>query len=421
MNVIAPVVRAVSLSTLALLPFSIALAVDVTITDATPSLIYDDTTSASPQDWILSANAAANDQSGQFLLQSWINNNFQTVVQITSNSTTDNHSSLLIEGTGDMSFANGAVTIDRVEQKLGIGTLDPIEELHIASPDPIIFLEDEDNANGQIRVNAGLMQIGGSSSSKIQMSLSGPGNALYVDSLNNIGFGTNSPSQAVDVERSAAAARFQLTSFTSSATEAPQYIQRRARGNVFAPTAVLNNDNLGLFSFRGYNGTTMGGSRATITAQAAGNFSNSSTPTRLIFATTPVGQITPQQVLVITPDGKVQVNGQNLTVPDYVFQDDYQLMPLEELRAFIDANGHLPGIAPAHEVNANGLDLAGSQMDQLQKIEELTLYVLQQQGHSKRQDRELDALRRENSELRAQLARLDRIEAQLARLPKATH
>jgi hypothetical protein len=104
-----------------------------------------------------------------------------------------------------------------------------------------------------------------------------------------------------------------------------------------------------------------------------------------------------------------------------VFQDDYQLMPLEELRAFIDANGHLPGIAPAHEVNANGLDLAGSHMDQLQKIEELTLYVLQQQGHSKRQDRELDALRRENSELRAQLARLDRIEAQLARLPKATH
>jgi hypothetical protein len=196
----------------------------------------------------------------------------------------------------------------------------------------------------------------------------------------NIGMGTSAPTQAVDVERSGAAARFQLTSFTATADEAPQYIQRRARGTRLAPTAVLNNDNLGLFSFRGHNGSVMGGSRATITAQAAGNFTVSSTPTRLIFATTPVGQTTPQQVLVITPDGKVQVNGQNLNVPDYVFEDDYELMPLDELQTFINENGHLPGIASAEQVNDEGLDLAGSQMSQLQKIEELTLYILQQKA-----------------------------------------
>jgi hypothetical protein len=216
----------------------------------------------------------------------------------------------------------------------------------------------------------------------------------------NVGIGTTTPAQALDVERSATAARFQLSSFTSTANEAPQYIQRRARGTVAAPVAMLANDNLGLFSFRGYNGTVMGGSRATITAQAAGNFTNSSTPTRLIFATTPVGQTVPQQVLVITPDGKVQVNGQNLNVPDYVFEDDYPLMPLDELQSFIDVNGHLPGIAPAHEVNANGLDLAGSQMDLLQKVEELTLYTLQQEAEL----RELRTLREEVAELRSLLA-----------------
>jgi hypothetical protein len=194
-----------------------------------------------------------------------------------------------------------------------------------------------------------------------------------------IGIGTNTPVEAVDVARSAAAARFQLTSYTYTASEAPQFIQRRARCTSAAPVAVANNDNLGLFSFRGYDGTVMGGSRATITAQAAGNFSGTSTPTRLIFATTPVGQTAPQQVLVITPDGKVQVNGQNLTVPDYVFEDDYQLMPLDELKAFIDTNGHLPGIPSADEVNAGGHDLAGSDMAHLRKIEELTLYTLQQQ------------------------------------------
>jgi hypothetical protein len=113
-----------------------------------------------------------------------------------------------------------------------------------------------------------------------------------------------------------------------------------------------------------------------------------------------VGQTVPQQVLVITPDGKVQVNGQNLNVPDYVFEDDYPLMPLDELQSFIDVNGHLPGIAPAHEVNANGLDLAGSQMDLLQKVEELTLYTLQQEAEL----RELRTLREEVAELRSLLA-----------------
>ena len=110
----------------------------------------------------------------------------------------------------------------------------------------------------------------------------------------------------------------------------------------------------------------------------------------------------PQQVMVITPDGKVQVNGSNLNVPDYVFEEDYPLMPLDELRVFIDENGHLPGIAPAHEVSSEGLDLAGSQMDLLQKVEELTLYTLEQES--------------ELRELRTKAARIDQLEAQLAQV-----
>ena len=231
-----------------------------------------------------------------------------------------------------------------------------------------------------------------------------------------IGVGTSAPAEAVDVERSAAAARFQLTSFTSIASEAPQYIQRRARGTTAAPTAVQNNDNLGLFSFRGYNGSSMGGSRATITAQAAGAFSASSTPTRLIFATTPVGQTTPQSVLVITPDGKVQVKGVNLIVPDYVFEEDYKLMPLSELKSFIDENGHLPGVASAEQVKDEGLDLAGSQMDLLQKVEELTLYTLQQQELIQQQQKRIAHLETDRAHLRSQQDRIEVLEAQQERI-----
>ena len=221
----------------------------------------------------------------------------------------------------------------------------------------------------------------------------------------NVGIGTPLPAQAVDVERSGAAARFQLTSFTAVGSEAPQFIQRRARGTRDAVSAVQNGDNLGLFSFRGYDGVAMGGSRATITAQAADNFSTLSTPTRLIFATTPAGSTTPQQVMVITPDGKVQVNGQNLTVPDYVFEDDYELMPLEELQNFIDTHGHLPGIASAKQVNEGGLDLAGTQLDQLRKIEELTLYTLQQEGRLAAQESRLEAQEQRIAQLEALLSR----------------
>jgi len=230
----------------------------------------------------------------------------------------------------------------------------------------------------------------------------------------NVGMGTNTPVQALEVERSAAAARFQLTSFTATSNEAPQFIQRRARGTKAAPTAVQNSDNLGLFSFRGYNGSTMGGSRAAITAQAAGTFSGSSTPTRLIFSTTPVGQTTPQSVLVITPDGKVQVKGVNLNVPDFVFEEDYALMPLSELKSFIDKNGHLPGIASAQQVKDEGLDLAGSQMGLLQKVEELTLYALQQQAHLQAQQERIAELEAQQEQIRELKALVGQLSSKIA-------
>ncbi len=62
--------------------------------------------------------------------------------------------------------------------------------------------------------------------------------------------------------------------------------------------------------------------------------------------------------------------------PDYVFEEDYKLMPMDELEAFISTNKHLPGIAPAKEVKANGIDLGNTNKQLLEKIEELTLYLL---------------------------------------------
>ncbi|MDO8241286.1 MAG: hypothetical protein Q7T51_04895 [Candidatus Moranbacteria bacterium] len=65
------------------------------------------------------------------------------------------------------------------------------------------------------------------------------------------------------------------------------------------------------------------------------------------------------------------------TLPDYVFEKNYDLMSLENLRIYIDANKHLPGIASAGEVAQNGLDISRMVQGLLEKTEENTLYILQ--------------------------------------------
>lgn len=65
--------------------------------------------------------------------------------------------------------------------------------------------------------------------------------------------------------------------------------------------------------------------------------------------------------------------------PDYVFGQNHRLMPLGELKAFINKNSHLPEIPSAQEVEENGVNVAEMQKLLLKKIEELTLYTVEQQ------------------------------------------
>jgi hypothetical protein len=67
------------------------------------------------------------------------------------------------------------------------------------------------------------------------------------------------------------------------------------------------------------------------------------------------------------------------TWSDFVFHKNYRLTPLQELENFIQQRGHLPGIPTAAEVKAEGMELADMNARLLQKIEELTLYILQQE------------------------------------------
>jgi hypothetical protein len=130
-----------------------------------------------------------------------------------------------------------------------------------------------------------------------------------------------------------------------------------------------------------------------------------SAPLYLNYGNTGVVHTTRLAINTSTPAAgyELSVNGQiiceELVVqnsndwPDYVFADDYPLMPLEEVEANIKRNKHLPGIPSARKIGADGIPLGEIQRQMMEKIEELTLHLIQQNKRLAAQEEELSRLR----------------------------
>lgn len=92
-----------------------------------------------------------------------------------------------------------------------------------------------------------------------------------------------------------------------------------------------------------------------------------------------IGTASPDAKLTVkgtihTNEVKVDLNG--AVAPDYVFEQDYNLMSLEETKAYIDANKHLPEVPSSMEMEKNGILLSEMNMLLLKKVEELTLNLI---------------------------------------------
>ncbi|MFC3197302.1 hypothetical protein ACFOET_06730 [Parapedobacter deserti] len=89
------------------------------------------------------------------------------------------------------------------------------------------------------------------------------------------------------------------------------------------------------------------------------------------------------------PQAKLAVNGNilakevkvktDISVPDYVFEPDYELQALADVEAYVKKHKHLPGIPSAGEIERDGLNLAKINLLLLEKIEELTLHQIKLQ------------------------------------------
>lgn len=92
-----------------------------------------------------------------------------------------------------------------------------------------------------------------------------------------------------------------------------------------------------------------------------------------------IGTENPDEVLTVK--GNIHAIGAkvnpNIPVPDYVFDSNYSIKSIEEVKEFIDKNGHLPDITPADDFKS--IDLGEMDLKLLLKIEELTLYMIDQQ------------------------------------------
>ncbi len=84
---------------------------------------------------------------------------------------------------------------------------------------------------------------------------------------------------------------------------------------------------------------------------------------------------------------------------DYVFEDDYALDSLEEVESYIAENGHLPDMPSAAEVEEHGVSIGEAQTKLLQKVEELTLHLIDQNKTIKEQRGEIEHLKQVVSEI----------------------
>jgi len=102
-----------------------------------------------------------------------------------------------------------------------------------------------------------------------------------------------------------------------------------------------------------------------------------------LILTNPNGLGTGNNQIALNSNGTIRAREVRVdlqTIPDYVFAEDYELMPLEELGEFVKTNKHLPGVKSESQFEEEGsISLTEMNLKLLEKVEELTLYILQQE------------------------------------------
>lgn len=255
------------------------------------------------------------------------------------------------------------VTIDENGQ-VGIGTTTPTSILSINATDPIVQLKNGGVDKGFIQLVSDDLKMGTNISNTfgtVILRTKGT-DRLFVNYKGQMGLNTI-PNDT-------------RTTFSISSDE----------NSNCGLELITSNSRRGAFSFNGTN------TFLTSSAGALYIYRNSSNP----FVAFSDGNFSIGDDVKAT-GYRLSVNGKTIATeftalpiaswPDYVFEKNYQLRPLGEVRKFIEDNSHLPGIPSAAQIEKEGIQLGDMSKRLMEKVEELTLYILQLQD-------QIDALKK---------------------------
>ncbi|MDD9723249.1 hypothetical protein PVW51_21305 [Sulfitobacter sp. PR48] len=278
------------------------------------------------------------------------------------------------------------------EAGLGIGTRIPQANLHVSTADNVPSIRLTSNGSGgftpsdwTIESSAfefAIRHIDNTNQRPLRIRGDAPEDSIYVSPLGNVGLGTEAPEEKLHIVTTAADTdSFALFDAQGAGSDSAF----RLRQNGVTPTTweFRNQEDSGRLNI----GIAGGNTPLKIDNLADNNLLR-------------LGRNGKPDEVVVT--GTLVVNNIDMNVPDYVFAEDYTLRPLAEVRAFIDANNHLPEVPSEAEIRADGVDMTAMQMALLKKVEELTLYTLDQEQTI--------------SDLKGEVSRLSAVEARLAQI-----
>jgi hypothetical protein len=279
-----------------------------------------------------------------------------------------------------------AETLEVTSAGVGIGTSSPAHQLEIVGT-PANFTQDAIRVSAGTTTNVGGFRItGGTSGTSDIVRIADTDGTVYAGWLNLYADGVSK----VQINASAGYPTYFNSggnvaigaSTAGKKLEVAGEIVARASATAGAAAACLSpaSDGLHLWINSSYdpaNATSGWGQMMTI--ETSGNVG--------------IGTSSPSQKLEVNGSVRATSFISNTTsYPDFVFKPGYQLRSLADVEAAIRRDGHLPDIPSEAEAKAHGIDLAAQQVKLLQKVEELTLYVIELKRENEAQQKQLNAL-----------------------------